>query len=369
MSIDNLRKIYIEPTTLCNLDCRTCIRHTWNETQGHMPWDVFQSLMEGLDTFPQAKTMSFAGFGEPLFHPRIVDMIRCACDRGMRTEMTSNGILLTPEMANDLINAGLNQFVVSIDGADDKTFGNIRSNASLREIIKNVKRFQPGFSDEEKKPITIGVAFVAMKSNIKELPKIYKIAEYLNASFVMVSNVLPYTAEMEKEGLFQLGLSARKTASCLPALALPKFDWSVHTEKPLSILMRRQPNLRFLDLEIDPHKFNNHCPFIQAESLAVSWDGRISPCVPLLHSYSCYARGREKRIKCHHVGQLPGHSLQSIWNEQGYEAFRRRVRNFDFPPCPDCDCYLADNNEADCQGNPFPVCGDCLWARGIIRCP
>jgi len=334
-----------------------------------MPWEVFESLLDGLTAFPQVRTMSFAGFGEPLFHPRIVDMIRIACERGMRTEITSNALLLTPALVADLVQAGLGQFVVSIDGASDETFGNIRSNASLREVIKNVKRFQPGLSDEAKQPITIGVAFVAMKSNIKELPKIYKIAEYLNASFVLVSNVLPYTAELEKEGLFQLGLSARKTTSCLPMIMLPKMDWSVHTQTPLATVLRRQPNLRFLDLEIDPHSFNNHCPFIQAESLAVSWDGHISPCVPLLHSYACYARGREKQIKCHHVGQLPDQSLQDIWNEPAYAAFRGRVWKFDFPSCPDCDCYMADNNEADCQGNPFPVCGDCLWARGIIRCP
>ena len=367
--MDNLRKIYIEPTTLCNLDCRICIRHTWKESQGHMTWDVFQSLMEGLSAFPQAKTISFAGFGEPLFHPLIVEMIRLACNKGMRTEITSNGILLTPTLMNDLVHAGLNQFVVSIDGADDKTFGDIRSKASLREVIKNVKHFQPGLSDEPRQPITIGVAFVALKSNIKELPKIYKIAEYLNASFVMVSNVLPYTAELEKEGLFALGLSARKKTSCSPTIMLPKMDWSVDTQAPLANVLRRQPNLLFLDLEIDPHSFNNHCPFIQEGSLAVSWDGHVSPCVPLLHSYSCYARGREKQIRRHHVGHLRAQSLQATWDEPNYEAFRKRVKEFDFPSCPDCDCYMANNNEADCQNNPFPVCGDCLWARGIIRCP
>ncbi len=25
--VTNLAKVYIEPTTICNLDCRTCIRH------------------------------------------------------------------------------------------------------------------------------------------------------------------------------------------------------------------------------------------------------------------------------------------------------------------------------------------------------
>ena len=56
--------------------------------------------------------------------------------------------------------------------------------------------------------------------------------------------------------------------------------------------------------------------------------------------------------------------------EASYVAFRRRVAQFDFPPCPDCgSCELVASNEEDCLGNPFPVCGDCLWARGILQCP
>lgn len=43
---------------------------------------------------------------------------------------------------------------------------------------------------------------------------------------------------------------------------------------------------------------------------------------------------------------------------------------FDFSPCTDCGgCDLADSNQEDCIGNSFPVCGDCLWAKGVIQCP
>ena len=62
-------------------------------------------------------------------------------------------------------------------------------------------------------------------------------------------------------------------------------------------------------------------------------------------------------------------SLTGIWAGADYAAFRDRVRCFDFPPCTDCGCELAADNREDCLGNPHPTCGDCLWARGIIRCP
>ena len=68
------------------------------------------------------------------------------------------------------------------------------------------------------------------------------------------------------------------------------------------------------------------------------------------------------------VGRLPGQTLTEVWAAPEYVAFRDRVRRFDFPPCTDCGCELAEANEEDCLGNPHPTCGDCLWARGVVRC-
>jgi hypothetical protein len=66
---------------------------------------------------------------------------------------------------------------------------------------------------------------------------------------------------------------------------------------------------------------------------------------------------------------LPDQSLKAIWLQPDYVAFRERVRSFNFSPCTDCGgCDLGESNEEDCFGNPFPVCGDCLWARGVLRC-
>ena len=107
---------------------------------------------------------------------------------------------------------------------------------------------------------------------------------------------------------------------------------------------------------------------MEADACAVGWQGGVSPCPPLLHTYTCFVRGRAKRMLRWEVGRLPGQTLAAVWATPEYVAFRDRVRRFDFPPCTDCGCELAEANEEDCLGNPHPTCGDCLWARGVVRC-
>ncbi len=367
--MDELNKIYVEPTNRCNLMCVTCIRHSWDEPFGDMNWPVYQALIDGLASFPEAKTIAFAGLGEPLLHERFPEMVRLAHERGLRTEMTSNATLLTASIAGRLIDAGLDQFTVSIDGTSDGSHGAIRPGASLEEITNNVRMLYRLSEKATVTPLRIGIEFVAMKRNIQELPAMREVASRIKASFILVTNVLPYTAELKDEILYDMGPDAFEIHGTpySPLWILPNIDWNRQTQGPLSSIMRQQPKLSFLDINL--RQRNNYCPFIRAGSTAVAWHGGVSPCPPLLHSYRCFIRGRMKDFYCCEFGRLPGQSLPAIWLNPEYAAFRERVLQFDFSPCTDCGgCDLAERNEEDCFGNPFPVCGDCLWARGVLRC-
>jgi MoaA/NifB/PqqE/SkfB family radical SAM enzyme len=368
--MDRLKKVYLEPTTRCNLNCRICIHHSWDEPHGDMSWQTFHKLLKELALFPETQTMSFAGFGEPLLHPQIVEMIHCAHERDIRTEVTSNALLLTPVLADELIRASLDQFIVSIDGSDD-AYGDVRNDASLQEVVSNVKYLRRLGARGKMRSVTIGIAFVAMKRTIHDLPKVYEMAAGMGASKVFVTNVFPYTRELAGEMLYHVGPAAPSDMiGCRPpAVTLPGTKATAETMGQPRAVLQTESAPCFWDRGIRPHRCREYCPFIESGSLSVAWNGRISPCLPLLHSYTSYARGREKRIASHHVGCLSDRSLSSVWDDIAYAAFRRRVREFDFPPCPECDCPWTDTNDMDCLGNPFPVCGDCLWAQGLIRCP
>jgi MoaA/NifB/PqqE/SkfB family radical SAM enzyme len=44
----HLSKLYIEPTNRCNLACRTCMRHAWDEPMGSMSSAVYRRLLDGI---------------------------------------------------------------------------------------------------------------------------------------------------------------------------------------------------------------------------------------------------------------------------------------------------------------------------------
>ena len=367
--MDELNKIYVEPTSRCNLTCVTCIRNSWEEPCGDMDESVYRVLIDSLEAFPGPKTIAFAGLGEPLLHARLPDMVALAHKRGLRTEMTSNAMLLTSSLAERLVAAGLDQLTVSIDGASDEAHGAIRPGASLEAITTNVRTIHRLSAEASATPLLIGIEFVAMKRNVHHLPGLREIAWRVGASFILVTNVLPYTAELQDEILYNLGpVSYEGDGSPdVPLWILPHMDWNRETQEPLARIMRLQPKWSFLDIRMNQR--NNHCPFVMTGSMAVAWHGGVSPCPALLHSYRCFIRGRKKVFNRCEFGRLPGKSLLEIWLDPEYAAFRGRVRAFDFSPCSDCGgCDLSEQNEKDCFGNPFPVCGDCLWARGVLRC-
>jgi MoaA/NifB/PqqE/SkfB family radical SAM enzyme len=366
---DALRKVYVEPTNRCNLACRTCVRNVWDEPLGTMEWDTYERLMADLGEFESIETLAFFCLGEPLLHPRLQDMVALGHERGYRTEVTSNALLLTQRLADELCDAGLDQFVVSVDGAGAESFGDVRSGASLDQVVDNV-RFLSVLDGETLVPrVRIGLEFVAMRRNVRELPLLDRIASSVAASFVVVSNVLPYSAELAEETLYDRSLSALRNPGVpqAPQWRLPRMDLAGETADAVVRVLGAGHSVTFAGAELDAH--NALCPFVDAGALAVRWDGVVSPCPPLLHSHTAFIRGREKRFLHCGWGRVGERPLREIWDTAAHRDFRERVRAFDFPPCSDCGgCELAETNEEDCFGNPFPVCGDCLWARGIVRC-
>src|SRR4030042_5178759 len=46
--LPDARKLYVEPTTNCNLHCRTCIRNIWEGPELQMSMNTFQRVVESL---------------------------------------------------------------------------------------------------------------------------------------------------------------------------------------------------------------------------------------------------------------------------------------------------------------------------------
>jgi MoaA/NifB/PqqE/SkfB family radical SAM enzyme len=366
-----MSKIYLEPTTTCNLECSTCIRNSWNETVGSMEMGTYLHLIEGLHDVPSLHTIAFWGFGEPLLHPNMLEMVEMAKTLGVKTELITNGLLLDRDMAEGLVMAGLDTLVVSVDGATPESQAAIRSGADLRLIQENMKGLRVARRIRSSQNPEIGIEFVLMRRNLSELPKLRELAYSMGASFILLTNILPYTEELKDEILYGVSASHSnlfRRSRWFPEIFTPRIDSrSAHIEA----LSRMKEQAGSIDLQ--PSRcmdIDERCPFVWEGAVAVARDGEVSPCVALMHSYTCYVLGREKFIRRYSVGNLEKERIKDIWKKQEYVEFRERVLKFDFSPCLYCcGCNLVESNEEDCFGSVFPVCGDCLWAKGILLCP
>jgi MoaA/NifB/PqqE/SkfB family radical SAM enzyme len=236
--MSKLRKLYIEPTNCCNLTCRTCVRNIWGEGPGYMSQAVFDRILESI--FPDLDpaeclmptsaaaegsassssadrglaarlsaaraararaadvdlTVFFGGFGEPLAHPEIVSMVARARSAGARVELITNGTLLTPEVSRRLIAARLDRLWVSLDGARPESYADVRLGAELPQVLANVSAFRSARAPAHKPMPEIGIAFVAMRRNVADVPELLRLGAQLGARHYMITNVLPHTPEM-----------------------------------------------------------------------------------------------------------------------------------------------------------------------------
>ena len=112
------------------------------------------------------------------------------------------------------------------------------------------------------------------------------------------------------------------------------------------------------------------CPFLQRRSASVRWDGRVGPCLPLLHTHTVCLNGHTRTWPDFTFGSLRERGLGEIWSASEYRDFRSKLDEFAFAPCTTCNsCDLPDINNEDCFGNVHPACGGCLWSQGFIQCP
>ena len=367
--ITQLAKVYVEPTSRCNLTCRTCIRNAWEETQGDMSVATWNRVLESLKVLPSPPDVIFGGFGEPLLLTNITEMVAQVKAVAGKVELITNGILLTEQRSHDLIEAGLDILWVSVDGVTPESYADIRIGAELPKVLENIRRMAIMRHETARRP-EIGISFVAMRRNIADLPALLHMGPRLGISRYMVTNVFPYTEEMCKEMLYVRSVDGADSTPSpwSPYIDLPRMDLNDASQEAIFKTLRNRYNVHWNGVSLGQAR--GCCPFIERGSIVISWDGNVSPCLALMHSYPTYLNGQGRTVQRDVLGNLADRDLKSNWEDPDYVAFRKRVQEFDFAPCILCGgCEMVEKNVEDCIGNTFPTCGGCLWAQGVIQCP
>jgi len=163
--------IDLETSNYCNLRCVMCPHSMPDEgfDKGMMSFDLAKKIIdEGSKEGLYSLKLNMRG--EPLLNKHLIDMVSYAKEKCVLEVMfNTNGLLLTEEKIRDLINAGIDLIIISIDGATKETYESIRVGGNYDLLEHNI-RFLSDYRKKKRlrKPI-IRLQFVKMKENIHEL--------------------------------------------------------------------------------------------------------------------------------------------------------------------------------------------------------
>lgn len=159
--------VRVETTNHCQADCSFCPRSTIGRAKGFMKPEVFAKILAECAA-GGAQLMHLHGFGEPLLDKQLPERIKMCKDAGIpRVKIFSNGDLLSGDMAERLLNSGLDEIKISIDGADSKEFNLLRVGLDYDRVMTNVKAFRALRDERGTKKPTI-VAATCQTSNRKQ---------------------------------------------------------------------------------------------------------------------------------------------------------------------------------------------------------
>lgn len=419
-------KLFVETTTRCNLNCFMCVKQSGEccFEEGDIRPETFLRITPALK---HAKVLILNGVGEPLLHPKLEYFVREArkhMPEGSWIGFQSNGLLLNGARAKSLLEAGLDCICLSIDSLEPERFREMRSGGEVTNIDSALNNLGGARELHGRSGFKIGIEFVVMRNNLKELPGAIEWAAKRGVSFVLVTHVLPYEQEHIEQSAYSLCTeqSINYFLDCKSAAEkagvdikqYPKVIWKFHKDDEDKKIIQyvedmkaeAQKNGVFLDLKklfaIDMEwlgqvkktfteakavanlyglelslpeitlRDDRKCEFVDDGSLFVSWNGDVHPCYFLWHGYQCFASGWRQAVQPKIFGNVNNKPALDIWNSEDFSQFRKNVTTYDYPYCSSCglapcDYVQTESFEQDCHIKEEP-CGSCLWCMGIFKC-
>jgi radical SAM protein with 4Fe4S-binding SPASM domain len=300
--------LLVEITSHCNLKCKMCPLTAQITTSGLRPGHMQAELLGKIIPFAQeAGQVGIAGYGEPLTHPDCVQFLQELDSLGVRTNITTNGTLLTKSVSEELAAlqhlAGVN---ISIDSPDPKIYREIRG-GNLEKALEGVRNLTAVIDD----PSKVTVSSVMMNTNIESLVAFPGLLSKLGVEKYVLQGLIDYNPGLENEDL----LRQNGPSSHLDKIKQACADTGIE----LILTLPEHVAAELASASDTPGK-QAIPPESKARQCCLPWEipvidrnGQVFPC--------CYAESNSTAV----LGDLNQASLQSIWQGEKYREFRQNI--------------------------------------------
>jgi pyrroloquinoline quinone biosynthesis protein E len=253
--------------------------------------------------------------GEPLARPDILDLIRAARAAGLYVNLISSGLPLDEQKLAQLVEAGLDHFQLSFQGAHEEIAQEISGTKSHPQKLRVLEWLK-------KVRVAVTLNFVIHRRNIDQIDDMLKIAESSSATRVEFANVQYY------------GWAFANREHLLPTRT--QLDRSLEVIKAAEERLRGR--IRIESVVPDYYaKYPKPC--------MGGWGRKLILITPGGEALPCHAA---KIIPGIHFDNVKDRSVAEIWaNSSAFQKFRGE--DWMHAPCKTCDRRGIDFGGCHCQ--------------------
>ena len=239
--------------------------------------------------------------------------------RGLYVTLNDNFTMMTEDAAQRIIELGVDQIFLSLDGATKQTYEQIRVGANFEKVVGNARRLVEIKRRLGKKKPEVKINTVVSAANYREVPDIVDLAHDLGIGMVQFVNVMVFESTADLD------------TSIVQGDVRAKFTEALARARRLGVLVK---------IELFDKRPVKSCDFPWKRNF-VSYDGYVHPC--------CYTTqtGDRKAQNKRSFGNLIERDFTQIWHGGAYSLFRDKMRAGVLPQaCGHCPKYFGRQDDA-----------------------
>lgn len=199
-SISYPERLHVELTSRCNFKCRTC-RHGYENYGEDLDEDVCEILVN--DIIPNLKEIELQGTGESLLSHNFYKIFNAAKASHCKLILITNASLLNDSLIRDMVSSNM-QLVISLDGADGKTFEKHRPIGNFKTILNNLYQLKKYRDEASNSDFSLVINMVVTKINYMTVNSMIDLASDLGVDYLFASEVRECMPDKDTWNLFRL---------------------------------------------------------------------------------------------------------------------------------------------------------------------
>jgi len=328
-------------TTKCNLKCKHCYSSSVDQASpDELSTEEAFHLIDDLSIWGIG--LLIIDGGEPLCRDDLLEIVKYASLKGIRTTIGSNGTLIDRTIADRMLEVGVMAIAISVDGADARTHDSFRGiDGAFEQTMKGIEACRNA-------GLPFQLNMVIRKDTLSQLEDMMRLAVDLGANATELFDLVAAGRAKEESKEQTLSPDERRQAMELIAEAQEDYPLIIRIPAcPMYPLLLQQKNIQPKHfskemLQRVPYYGRGCAAGMPMGYVMIQSNGEVNPCMLLQIN----------------LGNIREQSLISIWENSPVLA-ELRQRKLLKGECGDCQYRLTCSG---CRGRAYEEAGDILAA-------